>query len=82
MAVASLRYDPHSSVEETKGGVFIYDGTPSRLSEWIFRATMKIKAAKDDDKPKMMNMVVDGLRGEGAFVAMDFGQEIILEKVG
>ena len=82
MAVASLRFDHSINVEETRGGVFIYDGTPSRLNEWIFRATMRIKSAEAKDKPKMMNMVIEGLRGEAASVSMDLGMEELLGEKG
>ena len=38
MAVSSLRYESSARhIEETKGGVFIYDGTADRYNEWTFR---------------------------------------------
>ena len=82
MAVASLRYDPASQVEETKGGVFVYDGTASRFHEWSFRSTMRWRSCKEADQQKTMNMVVEGLRGEAAQVAMDIGMEELLRQDG
>ena len=59
MAVAALRYDASSSVEETKGGIFIYDGTAARFHEWEFRSSIRIASCKDDDKPKTMSMIIE-----------------------
>ena len=39
---------------------------------------MRWASAKEDDKPKMMNMVIEGLRGEAALVAMDLGKDALI----
>ena len=81
MAVASLRYESSSrTVEETKGGIFVYDGTPGRYSEWVFRTSMRWRSTKIDDKLKTMSMIIEGLRGEAAQVAMDLGIEVLENK--
>ena len=54
----------------------MYDGSASKFHEWSFRASMRWASAKDDDKPKMMNIVIEGLRGEAALVAMDLGKDV------
>ena len=59
--------------QETKGGVFVYGGTPSRFYEWEFRTSIRLKSCKDEDKPKTMSKIVESLRGEAALVAMDVG---------
>ena len=82
MALSSLRYDASSSVEETKGGIFVYDGTASRFHEWEFRTTLRIQSSKEEDLPKQMSMVVDGLRGDAAQIAIDLGTSKILGATG
>ena len=82
MAVASLKYDPATQVEETRGGVFVFDGTASRFHEWSFRSTMRWRSCKEEDHQKTMNMVGEGLRGEAALVAMDLGMEELLRQDG
>ena len=82
MALLSLRYDASSSVAETKGGIFVYDGTASRFHEWEFRTTLRIQSSKEEDLPKQMSMVVDGLRGDAAQIAIDLGTSKILGSTG
>ena len=79
MAVASLRYDANKDVEETKGSVFIYDGTASRFHEWEFRTSMRWASTQMDDRSRTMSMIVEGLRGDAALIAMDIGQEDLLK---
>ena len=60
----------------------MYDGSASKFHEWSFRASMRWASAKDDDKPKMMNIVIEGLRGEAALVAMDLGKDVLIKADG
>ena len=81
MVVASLRYEPLSrAVEETKGGVFVYDGSPERYHEWVFRTSMRWKSTKEEDRLNTMSMIIEGLIGEAAQVAMDLGLEALEDK--
>ena len=80
MAVASLRYDAASGVEETKGGIFVYDGTASRFHEWEFRTRLRWTSTKKEDQPKAMNDIVAGLRGEAVLAAMEIGLEELLKE--
>ena len=73
MAVTSLRYDPGNTIEESKSGNYIYDGSASRFHEWSFRAGMRVRCSKEEDLKKTMSMIVEALRGEAAQVAMDLG---------
>ena len=74
MAIASLRYDANSSIQETKSGVFVYDGSAASFHEWEFRTSMRARCSKEEDLPRMMNSIVESLRGEVGQVAMDIGE--------
>ena len=80
MAVASLRFDAHRDVEETKGGVFIFDGAPSRFHEWEFRTRWRKNATKAEDLPKAMNSIIESLRGDAVQVAMNLVEETLKEE--
>ena len=67
---------------ETKGGVFVYDGAPTRFYEWEFRINIRMRAAKDEDIKKTMSQVVDSLRGEAAMIAMDVGLTDLMKPSG
>ena len=82
MAIASLRFDANSSIQETKGGVFVYDGCPSRYHEWAFRTSMRFRASKADDLPKTTNSIIESLRGEAAQVAMNLGEDDLIKPDG
>jgi hypothetical protein len=82
MAIASLRFDANSAIQETKGGVFVYDGNASRFHEWEFRTTMRALSSKEEDLPRTANSIVESLRGEAALVAMDIGIEKLLKSDG
>ena len=82
MAVASLRYDAMQNVEESKTGLFIFDGTPSRYHEWEFRSKVRWASVADSDKRKTMSMIIESLRGEAANVAMDIGIDELMEVGG
>ena len=73
MAVKPLAYNPSSNVHETKGGSYIYSGQTEQFQEWKFRSSARMKSAKDEDKPKQMSWIIDGLRGEASLVAMKVG---------
>ena len=82
MAVASLTYDSGHSVEETKNGFFVYDGSPARFHEWEFRAEIRFHSAKDDEKNRALSSIVEALRGEAALVAMDVGMKKLMHPNG
>ena len=82
MAVASLKYDYSGDVLETKGGMYIYDGTPGRFYEWQFRTRIRWEATEHEDKQKTMSKIVDSLRGEAALIAMDVGMEDLMKVDG
>ena len=81
MALASLSWDSSKEVEETKGGVYIYDGSTHNFHEWEFRTEVRWQSTKVEDLKKTMSMIIDALRGEAANVAMDIGRAELL-KVG
>ena len=82
MAVASLKYDANSGVDETKSGVFVYDGSAGRYHEWEFRTTIRWKSRKEEDRLQALGQIIDGLRGEAALVAMDLGQDVLMKPDG
>ena len=82
MAINSLRYDANSSIQETKSGVFVYDGTASRFHEWEFRTSMRARSSKEEDLPRTANSIVESLRGKAAQVAMDIGEEELIKTDG
>ena len=82
MALASLRYDSNSSVEETNSGVFVYDGNAARFHEWTFRTQMRARSSKEEDRDRTMNHIIESLRGEAGRVAMDIGLEKLMKPDG
>ena len=81
MALSSLSWDSSKEVEETKGGVYIYDGSTHNFHEWEFRTEVRWQATKVEDLKKTMSMIIEALRGEAANVAMDIGISELM-KVG
>ena len=81
MALASLRWDSSKEVEETKGGMYIYDGSTHNFHEWEFRTEVRWESTKVEDLKKTMSMIIEALRGEAANVAMDIGKAELM-KVG
>ena len=82
MALASLRYDANSSVQETKSGVSVHDGNAARFHEWEFRTGMRWRSSKEEDKDRTTNNIIESLRGEAGQVAMDLGQEELMKPTG
>ena len=82
MAIASLRYDASSSVQERKSGVFVYDGNAARFHEREFRTSMRARSSKEEDRDRTMNNIIESLRGEAGQVAMDLGEEELMKPAG
>jgi hypothetical protein len=78
MAVASLRYDATSNVDETRQGIFVCNGDAARFREWELRTQVRWSSSKEEDKPRAMAQIVEGLRGEAALTAMDVGLEVLM----
>ena len=55
MALASLRWDSSKDVEETKGGMYIYDGSTHNFHEWEFRTEVRWESTKVEDLKKTMS---------------------------
>ena len=79
MALSALKYEGANPFDETRGGVYIFDGTPSKFFEWEFRTQIRSAGAKPDDKLKTLSMIVEGLRGEASQVAMDLGTAALMD---
>ena len=73
MAIASLRFDNHSTVANNRNGVFVYSGEASIHNEWPIRSKVRFDSAEKEGKKKAMTMIIEGLRGEASQVAMDIG---------
>ena len=75
-AVSSVLYTAHgqSSLPETRGGSYIYDGNPSHFHEWCFRSLLKAYKGRDVDRyAESMSRIMDGLRGIAFVVAQEIG---------
>ena len=79
MALASLRYDSASKVEDTKSGFYIFNGDAQFFDEWHFRTGIRWMSSKDEDKPKTMSQIIEALRGDAASVAMDIGKDVLMQ---
>ena len=76
MTLSSLKYEQEKYIDETRQGIFIYDGDASRFHEWEFRTMMEVNSLADKKElSKAINNIVKALRGEAATIAMDLGVE-------
>ena len=82
MAAHSLRWNYTSTIDENRGGVIVYDGTPSKFFEWKFRTELWWHSAEEDDRPKMVSKIVNSLRGEASLLAMDMGRDKLTSSTG
>ena len=82
MAVASLRYNANLVTGQTKSGSFVYDGTPARVHEWEFRSGLRWNAIGEEDKETTRGAIIESLRGEAAFVAMDLSSATLMANDG
>ena len=82
MALSSLKFDASTHVAENRGGYLIFDGSADKYHEWEFCTTMRVKTAKKEDRLKVVQEVVDSLRGDTASVAMDIGFEKLVSDGG
>jgi hypothetical protein len=82
MALNSLLFHQTSGIEENRAGGLIYDGNAAHYHEWDFRASVKVKSAKDADKPTVMGKIVEGLTGDAMTAAMEIGMDKLLEASG
>ena len=85
MAVASLRYNHESKLENDKGQI-VYDGKPSAFFDWEFKVGLKnqqIKNEKDTGKKmKMITQIIEGLKGDALHVAVMSGNFDVTQIVG
>ena len=82
MAILSLTYQRESQYEGTRDGIPIYDGSAITFHGWCFRTQVTHRAAKADDRNKVMASIIEGLRSEAADIAMDLGTEELLKTAG
>ena len=75
MALRSLRHDAESFHNENRGGYIIYSGDATKFHEWEFKTRMRVRTAKNDDRLKVVQEIVDSLRGDAASIAMDLGTD-------
>ena len=80
MALKSLTYQHDTQYEGTRAGIPVYDGSATSFHDWTFRTSVKLLAAKPDDKARVVASVIEGLRGEAADIAMDLGAEELLKE--
>ena len=74
MALQSLRFSASNPISETKSGVYIYAGEPAAFHEWEFRTALRADATDEKERAKMVNSIVESLRGDAATVAMEIGR--------
>ena len=86
MAVSSLRYRADKQVEESSKGVIVYDGRPAEFFDWEFRTTLKYEILKTENdagkRVKIINQVIDGLRGDALQTAQDLGIPELIKDAG
>ena len=75
--------------EETKTGGPLFDGTPHHFEKWKLRVLAKLAAAKQAPEEKrdyecalLASKLLDGLTGDAADVAQEFGYEKLTAKGG
>ena len=79
MSLQALTYQHDAQYEGTRDGIPIFDGSATQWTDWQFRTDCKYKAAKPDDKARVIASVIEGLRGEAAQIAMDMGTEVLMK---
>ena len=85
MALSSLAFRAgNAPADETKQGVTIYDGKPSMFHQWEFKTMLKYMAiSTETEKPaKIVNQVIEALRGDALQVAMDIGIADLMKEDG
>ena len=60
----------------------MYDGTPGKFHEWEFRTMVKWQSSEPQKRLQSLSIVIDGLRGEAARIAMDIGHAVLLNENG
>ena len=74
MAVSSLKYRPGAETpQESKQGYIVLNGDPNDYHHWVFRTKLKMKTSREEDLPKVASNVVENLRGETLWVAVEIG---------
>ena len=76
----SLTYQHDAHYEGTRDGIPIFDGSATQWTDWQFRTDCKYKAAKPEDKARVIASVIEGLRGDAAQIAMDIGTEVLMNE--
>ena len=82
MALSSLRHDADGYHNENRGGYIIYSGDAMKFHEWEFKTRMRVRTAKAEDRLKVVQEIVDSLRGEAASIAMDLGTDTLCGRDG
>ena len=82
MALHALTFKHDTLYEGTREGIPIYDGTALAFYDWEFRTDMKWKAAKTEDKARVMSQIVEGLRYDASDIARDLGTAKLLGEDG
>ena len=85
MALSSLSFRAGSApAGETEAGVTVFDGKPWMFHQWEFKTMLKYMAVTTEAKKaaKVVNQVVDALRGDALQVAMDTGIENLMKEDG
>ena len=86
MAVSSLKYRADKAVEESSRGVIVYDGRPAEFFDWEFRTSLKYEILKTESdagkRVKIINQVIDGLRGDALQTAQDLGIDELIKNDG
>jgi hypothetical protein len=69
-----------NTVEETRGGQFVYSGSASQYYEWEFRTELSMLTIKDEaDRKVVMAKIVQALRGEAMIIARDIGLGVLMD---
>ena len=83
MAVSLLRYRFYAQPpEESKFGYVVFEGKATEYHRWLFRTQLKLQTAKKTDVPKVVQNVVEVLRGKAMQVAIQIGIEDLVAPDG
>ena len=71
MVILPLTYQRDAQYDVTKDGMPIYDGPAITFHDCGFLTQIKFKAAKPEERNRVLASIIQELRGEAADIAMD-----------
>ena len=82
--IKHLSYDPKKRIPQaTKQSWYIYDGNAYDFPMWEFKLNLKLKCLPRDNDiaiNKIVNELIDSLRGNALMIARSIGVDIVMSK--